>query len=336
MAVKHNTNFGRLAKHLVGILLTIICLAVFLRQIELDKLVNALASFNYTYLIFGIISLGIGYASRILRWSTMLKSAGADVGFKSCSAPFLGSITLNNVLPFRIGDIVRALVFPASMGISKTTATSSLIVERLIDLLTLLMCFAIGLFAVKGTQIPEELKLSVITFASIGFLILLFVFFFGDVLEELFSNKAKIAESENLVKLYSTVRDLLRSFNSMSRPPVLLSMIAISAIIWTGEAGLFYFILQGMHFHSVPLEGLLVMSVATLSTLLPSSPGYVGTFHVAVFTAVSLIGGTAAQASSYAIIVHLALWLPTTLAGTLAIWVYPELFRAAKARSVNV
>lgn len=332
----HQTKFGRLIKHSIGILLTIFCLVVFFRQVELDKLLHALANFEWIYLVFGILFLGIGYLFRILRWSVMLKSAGADARFKSCIAPFLGSITLNNVLPFRIGDVVRALIFPASMGISKTTATSSLIVERLIDLLTLLICFSIGLFAIEEIQIPEELKISAIMLASIGFLILLFVFFFSEILAEFFNNKAKITESENLVKLYVTVRDLLRSFNSMSRPHVLLSMIAISAIVWTGEAGLFYFILQGMHFQSVPIEGLLAMSVATLSTLLPSSPGYVGTFHVAVFTAVSLIGGTAAQASSYAIIVHLALWLPTTLAGALAIALYPDLFRAAKVKSVNV
>jgi glycosyltransferase 2 family protein len=326
-------NFRRLIKHSFGILLTIFCLFFFFRQVELNKLLHALGSFNWIYLIFGILFLGIGYAARILRWSIILKSAGADVGFKTCSAPFLGSITLNNVLPFRIGDIVRAIIFPASMGISKTTATSSLIIERLVDLLTLLVCFAIGLFAIKGIQIPEGLKNLVITLASIGFLVLLFVFCFSDVLAELFHNKAKMAESEKITKIYRAARDLLRNFNSMSRPDVLIIMMAISVIVWIGEAGLFYFILQGVHFQSAPIESLLVMSVATLSTLIPSSPGYVGTFHLAVFTAFSLIGGTVGQASSYAIIVHLALWLPTTLSGAFAIWMHPELFRTAKASS---
>ena len=334
--MKHHSKFGRLTKHSIGILLTIVCLVVFVRQVELDELFQALASFNYAYLIFAISFLGIGYASRILRWSIMLKSTESEAGFAACSAPFLGSITLNNVLPFRVGDVVRALVFPASMNITKTTATSSLIVERLIDLITLLMCFAIGLFAIEGIKISTELKFSAVTLAITGCLTLLFVFFFSGVLGDFFHKKAGISESESMVKIYSTARDLLRSFNSMSRPNILFSMFAISAVVWTGEAGLFYFILQGMQIDSAPIQALLVMSVATLSTLLPSSPGYVGTFHVAVFTAISLIGGTAPEASSYAIIVHLALWLPTTLAGALAIWLYPELFKTAKLNSNKV
>ena len=328
--MKHHKKFGRLANHSIGILLTIVCLVVFFRQVELEKLLHALVGFDYAYLIFGILFLGIGYACRVLRWSIMLKSTGSESGFTTCSAPFLGSIALNNVLPFRIGDVVRALVFPASMGISKTAATSSIIVERLIDLISLLACLAIGLFAIEGIQISTELKFSAVTLAIASFLLLLFIFFFSDVLGDLFHKKADTSESEAVVKICSAARDMLRSFNSMSRPNILFSMIAISALVWIGEAGLFYFILQGMHFESAPIETLLVMSVATLSTLLPSSPGYVGTFHVAVFTAVSLIGGTAEEAGSLAIIVHLALWLPTTLAGALAIWTHPQLFCTAK------
>jgi hypothetical protein len=126
---------------------------------------------------------------------------------------------------------------------------------------------------------------------------------------------------------------LLHGFDAMSRPRLLLSILAISMLVWEGEAGLFYFVLQGAGVGGSPLVALLVMAVATLSTLVPSSPGYVGTFHVAAFTAISLVGGTAAQAGSYAVIVHLALWAPTTLAGGLAIWTRPELFRVARSQA---
>ena len=136
--------------------------------------------------------------------------------------------------------------------------------------------------------------------------------------------------SQNLAKIYSVAGGLLHSFNAMSRPKTLFSMLCISAVVWVGETGLFYFILRGTGIDGSPIQALLVMSLATLSTLLPSSPGYVGTFHIAVLTTVSLVGGTVIQAGSYAIIVHLALWLPTTIAGALSIWIYPELFKSAK------
>ncbi len=178
LALNGHANIARFTKSAIGVLLTIICLAVFFQQVELDKVLHALSNFNYVYLVFGISFLVLGYASRILRWSIILSSTGSEAGFTTCCAPFLGSITLNNVLPFRIGDIVRALVFPASMGITRTVATSSLIVERLIDLVTLLLCFAIGLFAIEGILIPLQLKISAILLAASGLSALLCIFFF--------------------------------------------------------------------------------------------------------------------------------------------------------------
>jgi len=111
-----------------------------------------------------------------------------------------------------------------------------------------------------------------------------------------------------------------------------MALLFSSMLVWLGEAGLYYSVLLGAGIDGSLLVALLVMAIATLSTLLPSSPGYVGSFHLAAFTAVSLVGDTAARAGSYAVIVHLSLWLPTTLAGVIAIWISPSLFRTAKSQ----
>jgi uncharacterized protein (TIRG00374 family) len=259
----------------------------------------------------------------------MLRASGAPVTFLRCVAPFLGSITLNNVLPLRLGDVVRALVFPQSMGISRTIATSSLVMERLIDLMTLLVCFAIGIFALQGVAIPPDLAKSALVLAIIGGIVLIAGFVLSGPLGKYFVALSERGQG-TVAKVLGTIGALLTGFNAMSRPRTLLAVFALSMLVWLAEAGMFYFVLLGAGVPASPLVGLLVMSVATLATLVPSSPGYVGPFHLAAFTAVSLVGGTAAQAGSYAIIVHLALWIPTTLAGAVAIWTRPKLFGTAK------
>ena len=308
------------AKHLIGVLFSAVCLVVLFRLINLKDLLESLTRFQWLYLIFSVASLSFGYAMRILRWSIMLRATGSAISFAECSAPFLGSIALNNILPLRLGDVVRALVFPRSMGIKRVTATSSLIMERLIDLMSLLSCFAIGLFAIQAITIPAELKSTALTLSVFGAVALSLGFLCSAKLSRLFNGLAhKRGRHVKLGAMYHTVGGLFEGFNSMSRPKVLFGILIISMLVWIGEAGIFYFVL--------------VMSLATLSTLVPSSPGYVGPFHLAAFTAVSLVGGTASQAGSYAVIVHLALWLPTTIAGMLAIWTDPELFRIAKAQA---
>lgn len=331
------TGMRKWLKHLLGAVITLLCLIVFARQINLNDTLNALQVFQWGYLFFAIASLAIGYIFRIVRWKIMLSASGAKVTVTNCSAPFLAAIALNNVLPFRLGDVIRALVFPKAMGLSKVAATSSLIVERLVDLMTLLVCLTVGLFAVRLMDIPLELKSGAVVMALIGGVTMVAVLLFSSRLGNFFSGLSQRANAPTppvLDKIYSTLGGLLLSLGLMCRPHALITVLAISILIWCGEAGLFYFVLLGSGIEATPIVALLVMSIATLSTLLPSSPGYVGSFHLAVFTATSLVGGSAAQAGSYAVIVHLALWLPTSIAGVLAIWMRPGLFNAAKAQTV--
>ena len=324
----------RWIKHVIGGGITVICLGAIFRLVKVSEVMDALQHFQWHYLLLGVLSLAFGYAVRIIRWSVMLSATGKPVDFKNCAAPFLGAIALNNVLPLRLGDVVRALVFPGAMGVTKTAAATSLIVERLIDLVTLLACLALGVLAIETLEIPESLRKSAVILALLGGIVLAIGFFFSDSFSKLFSRwgseDANAKGSVKLRQILRTIAGLFESFDVMSRPKILVLMLALSMLVWTGEAGLFYFALCGLGLDASPLMALLVMAIATLSTLAPSSPGYVGPFHLAAFTAVTLIGGTAAQAGSYAVIVHLALWVPTTVVGALAIWSRPALFKAAR------
>ncbi|ATM93993.1 Uncharacterised protein family (UPF0104) [Yersinia frederiksenii] len=324
-------------KYLIGIAITVICLVIIVRQVNITEVVDALESFRWEYLAMGIASLAFGYSLRIFRWAIMLDATGAKIKWSTCAAPFLGSIALNNVLPLRLGDAIRAFIFPSAMGISKTTATTSLIMERLIDLMTLLGCLAIGLVTLSGTHLPPLIAESAATMAVVGGVTLIIVFLFSGSLAKYISNiacrRSSFKGPDRIYKLLVVVSDLLTNFEIMSRPKILFSVVIISMFVWVGEAGLFYFLLVGFDFDTAPAIAVVVMSIATLSTLVPSSPGYVGPFHLAAFAAISMLGGTTAQAGSYAVLSHLALWLPTTLVGAIAILMKPELFRSLHSRS---
>lgn len=321
-------------KHLVGALITVLCIVVIARQVKLDELVNAIEHFRWPYLLLGIISLSVGYVLRVLRWSILLGATRAPMTLRNCLAPFLGAIALNNVLPLRLGDLVRAFVFPVAMGVPKATATSSLVMERLIDLMTLLCYLALGLYAIKTAHIPPMISDSAVTLAILSGVALLSVFLFSGALAR-YLGAMEVRAGSKLASAIAAVAGLLRGFEAMSRLRILLQTVLVSMFIWIGESGLFYFVMLGFGLKATPAMALLVMAIATLSTLVPSSPGYVGPFHLAAFTAISLVGGTAAQAGSFAVIAHLSLWLPTTLAGAIAILSRPELFRVVRTGSAK-
>ncbi|BDU17485.1 lysylphosphatidylglycerol synthase transmembrane domain-containing protein [Lysobacter auxotrophicus] len=333
------TKDGRISwgRHLVGLVATLGCLYLLSRQVKLQDVLDAVRHFHWPYLVLGISSLAAGYVLRIWRWRMLLRAAGARASFRECTAPFLGSIALNNVLPLRLGDVLRALVFPTAMGLTRTLATSSLVMERLVDLMTLLASLTIGLFAIRTVVVPEGLQQTAVSLAIVGGLALVLGLGLSARLGTLFNSMAnrRAHPTDKLSRLYRTVGELLHGFAAMARPGILAQLVLISMAIWAFESGLFYFILVGLSIPATPTVALLVMSIATLATLAPSSPGYVGPFHLAAFAAVSLVGGSAAQAGSYAVIVHLALWLPSTIAGAIALSLRPELFRSARQKELT-
>ncbi|NCC31638.1 MAG: flippase-like domain-containing protein, partial [Chloroflexia bacterium] len=60
---------------------------------------------------------------------------------------------------------------------------------------------------------------------------------------------------------------------------------------------------------------MLMTAVVNLFTTIPSTPGYIGTFHAPGIAVLMQAGVTQALATGYTVVLHIALWLPITLLG---------------------
>ena len=102
-------QWSKWLRHTFGILISVLCLCLIAWRIDFNEVVSAISNFEWIWLTLGITSLAAGYFLRILRWSFLLRAGGAHVTASECAAPFMASIALNNTLPIRMGDAVRAL-----------------------------------------------------------------------------------------------------------------------------------------------------------------------------------------------------------------------------------
>lgn len=314
----------------IGWVISVACLAVIFLNVDMTKALAALSTFSWPFALVGLASLAFGYSMRIARWAVMLRATGAPVTWSQCAPPFLGSIALNNVLPLRAGDIIRATVFPTAIGVPRSAAIGSIVMERLVDLLTLLLCLAIGAAALASGSLPAWLTDGAILLAVVGAGALFSIFLFSGVLARWFGTMAGARPSETLVaKILGALAALLVGFRQMSGSRTLVLVFGLSMLAWLGEAGVFWALMHGFQLEGDLMAALMVMAFVTLATLVPSSPGYVGPFHLAAFAAVSLIGGSEATATSFAVLSHLMLWVPTTLAGGVAMLLHQEIFRGA-------
>jgi len=91
----------------------------------------------------------------------------------------------------------------------------------------------------------------------------------------------------------------------------------VSFLAWIAEGSAYFAVGQALGVAASPQAALLAVSVGTLSTIIPSSPGYVGTFHYFTARVATAFGATVVGAAAYAISIHALLWLTTTATGFL-------------------
>src|SRR3984957_14846856 len=90
--------------------------------------------------IAGVIGFTAGsYTLRCVRWTRMMRSTGAKFGV--CARVLMTSLAANNILPLRIGDIMRVFTYASDLGASPSVILSTVILEKLLDIFVLVLLF---------------------------------------------------------------------------------------------------------------------------------------------------------------------------------------------------
>jgi uncharacterized protein (TIRG00374 family) len=307
---------NKLLRVFLGIFVAIFFVWLTFRQLNLKDIYEALIAINYNYICLAFIFFITGYLIRIYRWYMLLKISGSSATYKSCGGPLVASFALNNVLPFRAGDILRAFAFNKNLGVSSAVVLATLLVERLLDLFSLLV---ILLLAFRFFNVDSISVLGV----GVGLILFLVVFILTCLL---FPKCFKfiglwLCKIVNLVshkiasKLEYDFNKVLQTLEVLSRGKRVLQLVFLSIFVWVSEGVVFIFSAYAMPSLNNPLYGLLALPMGTMATLIPSTPGYVGTFDFFTALAMTIGGNSMASSAAFALLVHLLIWLPPTLVG---------------------
>jgi uncharacterized membrane protein YbhN (UPF0104 family) len=104
----------------IGLLISAACLYVAFQGIQFDRLLEALAGINYAWLVVASGLFCISYSGRVFRWQLLFSPLRLRLG-KIFNALNIGYF-LSNILPARIGDLVRAYLIGDIEGVSKALA----------------------------------------------------------------------------------------------------------------------------------------------------------------------------------------------------------------------
>jgi uncharacterized protein (TIRG00374 family) len=277
----------------------------------------SLQRISSTYVAIAVGLLALDYLARIARWWTLLRAAGSSVSYRSCCRPFLGSIALNNLLPFRAGDALRVMGFRDALDAPAMRVLGTVVVERLLDLLSLLAIFFIGLAAAQGVPPLVVRGTKWLGAVLIGSAVL--VVWLANPLQRLLERlllSDRFGRADRNSRLVEHIGHLLAALGVLRRPRLASQLIALSMIAWACEGAVFATIGTALGVSTMAAPWF-ALSTGTLGTLLPSSPGYVGSFDYLASLGLTAYGADAHTAALFAMCVHLVLWLPLTLIGCL-------------------
>jgi uncharacterized protein (TIRG00374 family) len=308
----------------LGLVISALFLFLAFREVDLRRLGESIFSANPNYLALVVIATFFQFIVRSWRWRIFLKPL-KNTTFSNRFSSILIGFAANCVLPARLGEFIRANYLGKREGIRGGSAFGTLVVERLFDGFTMLVILLISLI---GTPFPDEFQSISGTLRTSGLVVFLSCLLIIVVLIGFkYRTDTFIKFIQRILfflsrRFRSRIIDIVRHFSMglvlMKDIQGWAMAIFYSIIIWFLSLCQIQLIESSLGFSLPFITAFLIMTMAFFGVMIPSSPGYIGTFHLAVQYGFLFHGVAREKALSAAILWHASFFFPTILFGLLA------------------
>ena len=272
-----------------------------------DDLLVALEHAVWYYLLLASLVCLAAWWVRGLRYRSILASLGIPVGVNFSTACIFVSQTANLIVPARLGDLVRIFILGHEKNAPVSKGISSLVVERVFDIVTVALLGAISLLFVLN--VPDwfyTLTLLPLAAGAVFFAVLLFI--------------GKFNSENRIIKTLLTIMEQIKEASLSVRAVVILS--GSSILIWLMDVMVCVFVVM-MFQEEIPFAAVvLAIVIGNLVKAVPLTPGGVGTYELALALTFTLVGVPAAEAAMIAVIDHLVKNLITLVGGIASIYYF--------------
>lgn len=227
------------------------------------------------FLIFiGVIIYVISYIFRGFRWNYILIPLKKVKIFKSFYYLVFGFF-MNNILPLRLGEFVRAIVAGKKLGISRSGVFATIVVERLMDIVIFIISFFLIAFFVPN--IPGWLQKSFIACAIIFGTMFIVLFFMSKDEDKFLSVLQKFRLP---LKIKEAIKSIFIKFASglkfFQNKKLFFNVLLMSIIVWVIEAYAYKILFLAFGLKVTAIQCLFVIVTTGIATMIPTAPGFIG------------------------------------------------------------
>ncbi|MGC9198673.1 MAG: lysylphosphatidylglycerol synthase transmembrane domain-containing protein [Acidobacteriaceae bacterium] len=258
----------------------------------------------------------MSYGLRSYRWWLMMRSAGSKLS--TCFRVLMTSLAANNILPLRIGDLMRIFTYAPDLNASPSVILSTVILEKLLDVFTLVVLLVATVHTGRGLPPKTRILVKMLLLVSGAGLMTMIV---GSraLVRPIKAIFAKLPPS--LAKLHKIEHWLLLALDAI-RQIGMVGMVWLffqSLVIWLSESFLYFSAMQMIGLRTAlgarldwgtPMQ---VVSLANFAFLVPSAPGGIGPFEWACKGALVIHGVAPSSALLFGLLIHF--WLLVSITG---------------------
>lgn len=317
-------------KAVVGVAVTVLLLWWLLRDVDLARVWLQVRQGDPWLLLAAVAVATFGFVIRAFRWKVLLAPLEPDTGLHNRFAAVSVGFMANNVLPARMGEFARAYALSRVEPVSASAAFGTLVVERVLDGLTLLAILLVTLSwptfpgenMLEGTRIGAAVDGVVVVVGAIlvGMIVLLLR---PEPFVRWTERLASYLPGDFARPIVGALEAFLDSLAILRRPGLLLQAILWSVGFWLWHGYSFYLgmLAFGIRPEDPFVAALFTEAIVAFGVAAPSAPGFFGTFHWAADFALSGVYGVEeARSLAFALAYHLAGWIPVTAIGLWYAW----------------
>ncbi len=311
-------------KLLIGLLISAVFMYLAFRKVDFQQMWDAFKGANYWYIFPSIAAMFISYWLRAFRWHYLMAPVKRIETRSLFSALLIGYMG-NSFLPAHLGEFIRAYVIGKKKDISGATVMASIIVERILDVLALLILMGVTILVFP---FPDWVRKS-------GYLFLIAVL----VLALLMIGLKKYPEkSGRLVarftrflpgglgeKIDAAFQSLIEGIMPLIKRNHYLKVFILTALIWFCYAAALYIVFFCFDFvakyHLTWMASLVLLVMTTIGILVPSSPGYIGVYHFLCQVSLGFFAVPKGEALTYAFVLHGINFFPIIVVGLILVFV---------------
>jgi hypothetical protein len=289
----------------VGVPVSLSFLWLAFRGTDRSAVADALRAARVLPLLGGVAALGVMYVVQAARWRMIARTPAVPVGF--FVQMVVGGVAVNNVLPGRIGDILRArwLSVEARQPWGRSLAT--VVLDRAGDVIALAILLAFSVWGIDGA--PWLRRIAIGAVLGVGLLLV------GVSFAAAYSaRRAHGRHQRGRVRTF--VRDTIDGLAERLDLRLVVLALAMSLAAWLAFSLGVVLVAASVGIDLDLHEAFFVTSVVNLGVAIPSSPGFVGTYQWLAVESVALLDvATREEALAFSILLHAAWYVPTTIVG---------------------